>query len=266
MPNRIIKESICRSDNLDRLSAEEECFFYRLLVQCDDFGRYDGRPAIIKGACFPLKEHISTAVVAQMMESLVRESLIFMFTVDGLPYIQMTKWGKHQQIRAKRSKYPEPNGDSEIVISDDINGHHPDAGDSKCPRNPIQSNPIRNPIQSNPIANYSETDSLIDYLNELTGSRFQHSKESRRPIHARLAEGATADDIRMVFDWKAAQWMGDPEWQPNLNPGNLCKPTTFETNVNAAIKWVQAGRPPLSKHAKDEARKQAMLAWAEKEE
>ncbi|MDE6938470.1 MAG: hypothetical protein K2P28_09920 [Lachnospiraceae bacterium] len=30
--------------------------FYRLIVVCDDYGRFDGRPAIIKGACFPLKE------------------------------------------------------------------------------------------------------------------------------------------------------------------------------------------------------------------
>ena len=138
MPNRIIKESICRSDNLDRLSADEECFFYRLMVQCDDFGRYDGRAAIIKGACFPLKDRITTSRVEKMLDSLIRESLVFVYIIEGLPYIQMTKWGKHQQIRAKRSKYPEPDIDGNQVIADD----------GTCPRNPIQSNPILNPIQS----------------------------------------------------------------------------------------------------------------------
>ena len=53
MPNRILKESICRSEEIDSLSWFEEVLFYRLIVICDDFGRYDGRAKIIKGSCFP---------------------------------------------------------------------------------------------------------------------------------------------------------------------------------------------------------------------
>ena len=147
MPNRIIKESICRSDNLDRLTAEEERFFYRVMVQCDDFGRDDGRPAIIKGSCFPLKQNITPGKVDRMMAALRDAGLIFVYVVDGLPYIQVAKWDKHQQIRAKRSKYPEPNGDTLDLIPDSIIRNQPHSLDSKCPRNPIQSesNPNPNP-------------------------------------------------------------------------------------------------------------------------
>ena len=56
MPNRILKESICKSEEIDLLSWFEEVLFYRLIVSCDDFGRYDGRVKIIKGTCFPLKD------------------------------------------------------------------------------------------------------------------------------------------------------------------------------------------------------------------
>ena len=56
MPNRIIKESICRSDTINSLSCFEEVLFYRLIVACDDYGRFDGRPSVIKGYCFPLKD------------------------------------------------------------------------------------------------------------------------------------------------------------------------------------------------------------------
>ena len=59
MPNRIIKESICRSDSIDSLSWFEEVLFYRLIVVCDDYGRFDGRPAVVKGSCFPLKDDIT---------------------------------------------------------------------------------------------------------------------------------------------------------------------------------------------------------------
>ena len=37
MPNRILKESICRSDTIDHLTWFEEVLFYRLIVSCDDY-------------------------------------------------------------------------------------------------------------------------------------------------------------------------------------------------------------------------------------
>ena len=50
MPNRILKESVCTSDSIDSLSWFEECLFYRLIVNCDDYGRFDGRVAVIKSS------------------------------------------------------------------------------------------------------------------------------------------------------------------------------------------------------------------------
>ncbi len=55
MPNRILKESICASDTIDALAWLEEVTFYRLIVNCDDYGRFDARPAILKAKLFPLK-------------------------------------------------------------------------------------------------------------------------------------------------------------------------------------------------------------------
>ena len=40
MPNRIIRESICTSDSIDKLSWFEEVLFYRLIVNCDDLTTY----------------------------------------------------------------------------------------------------------------------------------------------------------------------------------------------------------------------------------
>ena len=45
MPNRILKESIRTSDTIGELSWFEEVLFYRLIVSCDDYGRFDGRTA-----------------------------------------------------------------------------------------------------------------------------------------------------------------------------------------------------------------------------
>lgn len=144
MPNRILKESICTSETINRLTADEEIFFYRLLVNCDDFGRMDGRAAILLAKCFPLRlGRITEPLIEKWLHSLEEAGLVKTYLVEGRRYVQVTTWDKHQQIRARRSKYPQT-PESDIVcnhlISDDI----------KCPRNPIQS-------ESNPNINTPPT-------------------------------------------------------------------------------------------------------------
>lgn len=121
MPNRIIKESICRSDSIDSLSWFEEVLFYRLIVVCDDYGRFDGRPAVVKGSCFPLKDNITKKQIADALNKLSTVGLVRGYEVRGKSFLQLTAWEKHQQIRAKNSKYPAPDETCNQLISDDCN-------------------------------------------------------------------------------------------------------------------------------------------------
>lgn len=110
MPNRILKESICTSDSINNLAPEEEVFFYRLIVNCDDYGRFDGRTSILRSKCFPLKiDRIDDKTIARWIKSLVSENLVKIYVADdGKEYLEIASWEKHQQIRTKKSKYPEP--------------------------------------------------------------------------------------------------------------------------------------------------------------
>ena len=135
MPNRIIKESICTSDNLDQLSAFQETMFYRLLVNCDDYGRMDARPKILAAKLFPLKD-IRTSQIEESLLALTSAELVIIYEVDGKPFLQMKTWERHQQIRAKKSKYPSPESGNKVSAS---TCKQMIADDSKCPRNPIQS-------------------------------------------------------------------------------------------------------------------------------
>jgi len=107
MPNRIIKESICTSDDINGLSWLEEVFFYRLVVNCDDYGRMDARPAILKAKLFPLKD-ITAKQVESLLNKLSTAGMVRVYEYDRQPFLQLTAWEKHQQIRAKKSKYPAP--------------------------------------------------------------------------------------------------------------------------------------------------------------
>ena len=138
MPNRIIKESICTSEDIAGLSMGAEILFYHLMVKADDFGVYFGNEQIIKNTCFPLKSsEIKLKQVESWLNELIKAGLLFAYVAeDGKKYVQFTKWAKHQQIRAKKSKYPLFDSTCNQLIADDSNS---------C-RNPIQSNPIE--IQS----------------------------------------------------------------------------------------------------------------------
>lgn len=129
MPNRIIKESVCTSDTLDALSWFEEVVFYRLLVNCDDYGRFDGRAAVIRSRLFPLKNSVTEKSVRDAIHKLSTVGLVTLYEYEGRPYLQLVTWEKHQQVRAKKSKYPANDNTCNQLIADDC----------KCPRNPIQS-------------------------------------------------------------------------------------------------------------------------------
>ena len=141
MPNRIIKESICTSENIDALTEFQEIFFYRLMVNCDDYGRFDARTKLISSRLFPLKS-VTIDMVEDALTALQKNDLIFLYEVGGHPYLQMKTWEKHQQIRANKSKYPSP--DDCQIQSDDANGNQLISDDIKNPRNRIRNTLLDN--------------------------------------------------------------------------------------------------------------------------
>lgn len=227
MPNRLIKESICSSDNLNELSSVEEVFFYRLIVNCDDYGICDARPSILRAKCFPLRlSQVQESDIQKWLQSLKSKNLLELYYCDSKPYLKMTSWAKHQQIRAKKSKYPMPDSNGNQLISDD----------SKCPRNPIQSNTI----QSNTVEQelddacskipYKE---IIDYLNEKADKKFtDKAQATRKHISARWAEGHGLDDFKRAVDNMVARWKGNPEKEMYLRPSTLFNGEKFEGYIN----------------------------------
>ena len=117
MPNRIIKESICTSETLDKLSWFEEVFWYRLIVTCDDFGRMDARIPILKSRMFPLKPGVTNKAVELALKKLSTVGLVALYEFEGRPYLQLVTWKKHQQKRANNSKYPDPDISCKQLIS-----------------------------------------------------------------------------------------------------------------------------------------------------
>lgn len=103
LPTRYLKPGIRDSESIDSLSPMAECLFYRLLVTVDDFGRYDGRPAMVRAHCFPIKA-ISNDQCSALLDELVSSGLVSAYVVEGKPFLQVSKWDNVP--RAKESKFP----------------------------------------------------------------------------------------------------------------------------------------------------------------
>jgi uncharacterized phage protein (TIGR02220 family) len=62
-------------------------------------------------------------------------------------------------------------------------------------------------------------------------------------IRARLGEGFSADDLKLVVDYATAKWSQDLQMVEYLRPTTLFLPTKFPGYLQGATKWAQAGRP-----------------------
>lgn len=196
MPNRILKESICVSDSINQLKWFEEVLFYRLIVNCDDYGRYDGRPAIIKNKLFPLKDDLTLKVVTDAINKLASAGLVILYKYEDKPFLYLPTWELHQTIRAKKSKFPPPEENlqaSEIICKQ----MHADA--SRCKQ--MQANvPV---IQSE-----SESESYSESYSEEAHASKRFSEPTVEEVSAYCRErGNNIDPQRFVDYYTSNGWM-----------------------------------------------------------
>lgn len=76
---------------------------------------------------------------------------------------------------------------------------------------------------------------IIDYLNHLAGTRYKVTTEANiKNIKARLTEGYTISDLKLVIEYKCKEWKGT-DMQKYLRPETLFRPSKFEGYLNAAL-------------------------------
>ncbi len=108
MPNRIIKDSIQRSEKINTLTDFQFRLWVHLITYVDDYGRGDARPAIIRGTIFPLRERMTNKDIEKGLADLAGAGCVGLYKVDGKPYLYFPNWEEHQRVRTKVSKCPAP--------------------------------------------------------------------------------------------------------------------------------------------------------------
>lgn len=255
MPNRIIKESICTSDSIDQLGWFEEVLFYRLIVNCDDFGRFDGRAAVVKNRLFPLKDNLTLKNVESAINKLARVGLVTPYTSGGKPFLSLPTWNEHQSVRAKKSKYPEPEEICKQMISDDI----------KCPRNPIQSESNSKSESNSAQTRGADFEEFWKHYPRNEGK--QKAREAFRKVDVDVQVLIAAVEQQKLSDqWTknngqfiphASTWLNGKRWEDQLTMRYDAIPKGASGELGAAE--LEAIQNML-------ARKNAPLPWADADE
>ncbi len=204
MPSRIIKESITTSETLALLSGNEERHFWRLIVQADDYGYLDARPEVLRAKGYAMMlDAISPKQSEAYTLALVKADLLHLFTADGKRYGHFPTWEKHQQVRAKRRKFPQ-------VISCEINCQQMISVDSNS-QQMITDVPV--------IRIHSESESLSESLSE------KRESESIRDVASQTKTLPEQEEDQSLW----------PEWYSLLWGLPMMKAT-----FAAASKWKEA--------------------------
>jgi uncharacterized phage protein (TIGR02220 family) len=78
---------------------------------------------------------------------------------------------------------------------------------------------------------YKET---IDYLNEKAKTKYRQVENNYKHIKARINEGFSLEDLKLVIDKKCKEWIGT-EFERYLTPETLFRPSNFEKYLNQNI-------------------------------
>lgn len=202
MPNRIIKESICCSDDIDKLTAFEETVFYRMIVRADDYGRLDARPSFLKSMLFVTKQGITEKNVQDAVLKMASVGLVRLYEVDGKPFLSFPKWDLHQRVRNSKEKYPAPPENTDCGVSPQVA-----ANCGELPRVAAliqsESNPNPNPNPKESVSRATRfTPPTVEEVAAYCLERKNHV-DPQRFVDFYAAKGWMVGKNRMK-DWKAA--------------------------------------------------------------
>ena len=222
MPNRILKESVCYSEQINSLTYFEEVLFYRILVNCDDFGRLDARPEFLRSRCFAVRQRVSRAALEAGIEKLEEIGLIYRYWVEKAVFLQVTGWAKHQIVKVQKQRFPAPSDGQFFGQSDGI-------------LNTIQSE-SKSESESESQSQYKEAPVCLsdpDFDAFWNAYPIKIRKDRAREAYAREVDVPVETLLRAISEqkrsvqWKAEQgkyipyptsWLKNHGWEDKLTP------------------------------------------------
>ena len=230
---RNIKPGFFRNADLVELSFEARLLFIGLWTIADKAGRLEDRPKQIKMELFPA----DNLDCNELLNDLDKSKMIERYTVEGVAYIKVTNFSKHQNPHKdeKPSVIPDKHDASTVQAPCKV-----DATSEVVlliPSSLIPDSLIQEPMSgkpdepakktSKPKNNSAATSEVISYLNEKAGTNFQLVEANTKLVAARMNEGATLEAMKRVIDFKVGEWIADSKMREYLRPATLFNAEKF---------------------------------------
>ncbi len=260
---RTIKPEYFR--HLEIFEAEEETglplrvAYAALWTVADREGRFKWIPRQLKIDCLPYDD----VCFSRVLHALATRGFIQKYVQNGKEYGLIPTFKDHQVInnREAESKIPKPNDFSDLTREPRVDdacttravrkgreGKGKELNKTLCPADAERGKidqPDPPPVQEkipkpDPVTENAK--SAIDHLNGLTHRNFRHSKASLKNAKARLSEGFSLGNLKLVVEHKCIEWGKDPRMRNYLRPQTLFS-EKFESYLQTAIEWRNVGRP-----------------------
>lgn len=212
MANRVLRDSLLTNRKLEKLDWFQQTLFIRLILACDNFGRYYAAPDILRGRLFSVSSQVTQELVARAMARLEEVGFLVTYPVRGELYCQLPGWDEHQVCRTRRARFPEPpvqgEGEPEAFAPSFHEAEQTSIGtapEAKASPNPIQTvsqSEAQSESESASIREEAAADEILaEYARickdclpcrRLTPAR-------REKLRGLLAKGYTPDVFREAF-------------------------------------------------------------------
>lgn len=123
-------------------------------------------------------------------------------------------------------------------VSNDIDTQVEIPGNSLVRDNQVTLTPTPS---EKPSVNYTDADTVIDYMNSVSGKKYRHIKSNRDRVLARLGEGYSVEDCKTVVKKMWDAWK-NTEMEQYFRPETLFRPTKFEGYLNRPV---EKGKPRI---------------------
>lgn len=114
---RTIKPEFWTSEQIVECSRDARLLFIGLWNFCDDQGVHPNSERTIRARVFPGDDDVTSDVVRRLIAELVSNGLVGVYEVDGIEYLHVLGWTKHQKIERPNAKHPKPPRDKGGYLS-----------------------------------------------------------------------------------------------------------------------------------------------------
>ena len=108
MANRVLRDSLLTNRKLEKLDWFQQTLFIRLILACDDFGRYYAAPDILRGRLFSVSSQVTPGAGGPGHGPPGGGGISGHLSGPGELYCWLPGWDEHQVCRTRRARFPSP--------------------------------------------------------------------------------------------------------------------------------------------------------------